>query len=179
MFWDVLVFNFLEKWISAAERSHRDWWRNWLLSWECKTMPSSHCVEGSILHLSYWSVPHKMWGSRWIPCFSLCRMLWSSMRERGVDKGVRIYGMEHDTQERMDAQQNWIDRSLFFDGYFQLAERYNCYIWSMVSCLVGHSGTFKAGNGTIDRHLMGDSYPWGHIRLKNKYSTWNLRQGRE
>ena len=24
---------------------------------------------------------------------------------------------------------------------------------------VGHSGTFKAGNGTTDRCLMGDSYP--------------------
>ncbi len=44
---------------------------------------------------------------------------------------------------------------------------------------VGLSGTFKAGNGTTDRRLVRDSYPRGHIRLKNRYSTWNVRQGRE
>ena len=44
---------------------------------------------------------------------------------------------------------------------------------------VGHSGTFKAGNGMTDRCLVGDSYPQGHVRLKNRYSTWNVRQGRE
>ncbi len=32
---------------------------------------------------------------------------------------------------------------------------------------VGHSGTFKAQNRTTDRHLVGDSYPQGHVRLKN------------
>jgi hypothetical protein len=44
---------------------------------------------------------------------------------------------------------------------------------------VGHSGTFKAGNRMTDRCLVGDSYPQGHVRLKNRYSTWNVRQGRE
>jgi hypothetical protein len=44
---------------------------------------------------------------------------------------------------------------------------------------VGHNGTFKAGNGMTDRRLVGDSYPRGHVRLKNRHSTWNLRQGRE
>jgi hypothetical protein len=44
---------------------------------------------------------------------------------------------------------------------------------------VGHSRTFKAGNGTTDRCLVGDSYPQGHVRLNNRYSTWNVRQGRE
>ncbi len=44
---------------------------------------------------------------------------------------------------------------------------------------VGHRGTFKAGIGTTDRCLVGDSYPQEHVRLKNRYSTWNVTQGRE
>ncbi len=44
---------------------------------------------------------------------------------------------------------------------------------------VEHSGTFKAGNGMTDRCLVRFSYPQGHVRLTNRYSTWNVRQGRE
>jgi hypothetical protein len=50
---------------------------------------------------------------------------------------------------------------------------------AVAAVAVGHSGTFKARNGTTDRRLVGDSYPRGHVRLKNRYSTSNVRQGRE
>jgi hypothetical protein len=39
---------------------------------------------------------------------------------------------------------------------------------SEVLISVGHSGSFKAGNRTTNRRLVGDSYPQEHVRLKKK-----------